>query len=941
MADYQPSLTAAIQIGKKMHTGRYHRDIYAKLTPEERAQAGTDGRQFGFVDEAGKYLHRATAMQYARDMGLLHPQHVNTKSPHLIAEMLADRPQRKRGGAARRGDGGGAWDAEWELPDDILPPPKAKRAPKAKKDEPLGMEHDDPRRAQNLMEWFGNSVLHDNGVPRTYYTGTSKDVDFDKFNVGRHGVWFTSDPKSASSYADENDSQGYRREGNTYVKTNTAGRVIPAHLKAENPYTGDIPDHYHQENYKRAQSAWFDHLRAKGHDSWVPASANGTLAVMLHGPHQIKSAIGNNGAFSQTDHRVHRADGGAVSVDNPGGDWLRRKQEYAEEARGKGHKVTGPITAWTKDIVHVDPAKVKFPGSLGENPMPGSAKYDALMESLRGKSEYPHDYGAVLIGVNHRGEPHILEGNHRLAVSRDIGFKHVPAEVKWYSGGEQAEGGFKPEHLHSILANRTAKADGGGFDSLHWEDEPPSAEAIANDARRQQFANPHHTPAFTPNLPHDPTSREKRATELGYTHHGFHGTRADVPAFDPRRVDVGTHIGTDEQANQRIKHTRKWNDDTAGENVIPVRAKLGKSFEMPDVGSWNDAVEVMNHMISHGARMNPGWQWPLHMTRVLGTTIDKRDEHHANWKPGDPEWTDSPENKHALSLINSHLRQNGYGSIKYHNIAENLHGAHPGMRHDIAKQYEELENQIHELYSRRPGGVPPPEVKDMETRLRDLRMDPKNHNDKHSYIVLDPAHLRSRFAQFDPARAHEPDLLAAKGGFMRKPRADGGSVNEDAKLHTGPIHSPVAGRTDHLPMHVPSGSYVIPADIIGAMGEGNTMAGFKHVRRMFAGNPYGNKPAPYSQGEKTPYGTDPDAQPYDPSAGPYQSELPGKAHGGSAANHVAIIAAGGEYVLTPDEVRMAGDGDLERGHRVLDEFIKRYRQKTIKTLQRLPGPAKD
>ena len=34
------------------------------------------------------------------------------------------------------------------------------------------------------------------------------------------------------------------------------------------------------------------------------------------------------------------------------------------------------------------------------------------------------------------------------------------------------------------------------------------------------------------------------------------------------------------------------------------------------------------------------------------------------------------------------------------------------------------------------------------------------------------------------------------------------------KLHTGPIHSKVAGRTDYLPMHVPSGSYVIPADII-------------------------------------------------------------------------------------------------------------------------------
>ena len=155
----------------------------------------------------------------------------------------------------------------------------------------------------------------------------------------------------------------------------------------------------------------------------------------------------------------------------------------------------------------------------------------------------------------------------------------------------------------------------------------------------------------------------------------------------------------------------------------------------------------------------------------------------------------------------------------------------------------------------------------------------------------------------------------------RPARADGGAVSE--KLHTGPIHSPVAGRTDHLPMHVPSGSYVIPADIIGAMGEGNTMAGFKHMRRMFAGAPYGGGGGPYGQGD-----------------GPYGGDLEGKAHGGST-NHVAIVAAGGEYVLSPDEVRHAGDGDLERGHRVLDEFVKRYRQKTIKTLQKLPGPAHD
>jgi len=154
----------------------------------------------------------------------------------------------------------------------------------------------------------------------------------------------------------------------------------------------------------------------------------------------------------------------------------------------------------------------------------------------------------------------------------------------------------------------------------------------------------------------------------------------------------------------------------------------------------------------------------------------------------------------------------------------------------------------------------------------------------------------------------------------RTAKADGGEVTE--KLHTGPIQSPVAGRTDHLPMHVPSGSYVIPADIISAMGEGNTMAGFKHMRRMFSGAPYGG---------------DGDV-PYGGSGGPYNEPL--KASGGSTQS-VPIVAAGGEYVLAPHEVKYAGGGDLDAGHRVLDDFVKRYRSQTIKTLSKLPGPRRD
>jgi len=132
------------------------------------------------------------------------------------------------------------------------------------------------------------------------------------------------------------------------------------------------------------------------------------------------------------------------------------------------------------------------------------------------------------------------------------------------------------------------------------------------------------------------------------------------------------------------------------------------------------------------------------------------------------------------------------------------------------------------------------------------------------------------------------------------PPADEKQTMADGKIHSGAIDSPVAGRTDHLPVHVASGSYVIPADIISAMGEGNTAAGFRVAKMIFA-NESGSAPA----GDEMP---------------------------------VPVVVAGGEFILTPAEVENIGGGSMEDGHRILDEFVKMYRAKTIKTLKGLPGP---
>jgi hypothetical protein len=337
----------------------------------------------------------------------------------------------------------------------------------------------------------------------------------------------------------------------------------------------------------------------------------------------------------------------------------------------------------------------------------------------------------------------------------------------------------------------------------------------------------------------------------------------------------------------------------------------------------------------------------------------------------------------------------------------------------------------------------------------------------------------------------------AVAAALRTARARGG------KVHKGAIHSSVAGRTDHLPMHVASGSYVIPADIISAMGEGNSMAGFKIAKDIFSvknitkGTPYGEKGLPYSvsaphKAEGGGMGTRvggsgggggdsgraanpapvarpdtvvrpqprpvaapdrsnsggngmgntsprPQARPADmapaqadrytglwdmingggkgagytnlgdmfngggmgasrrgpttgvaaPAAGTtspanatgydqtswlnrlgptFGSILGGPIIGGiakgfqrnnagqtgfqrlgdslgfadgGATDGVPIVAAGGEYVIPPEDVVHIGGGDLDHGHKVLDAFVKKMRQKTIKTLQSLPGPKKD
>lgn len=310
-------------------------------------------------------------------------------------------------------------------------------------------------------------------------------------------------------------------------------------------------------------------------------------------------------------------------------------------------------------------------------------------------------------------------------------------------------------------------------------------------------------------------------------------------------------------------------------------------------------------------------------------------------------------------------------------------------------------------------------------------------------------------------RPHQQSVAIALDVARRRKREEGGGTDtphiRTPKFHSGPIHSSVAGRTDHLPITVASGSYVLPADSVSHIGESNTLAGFKVLRRMFGGEPYGQSSSPYGQ-SGGPYGSpaahatggkvehraagilfvspekevllmrrtgkDHPGEWALPAGGLEKDETPeqaarreteeeagyshegglspfmhsirqgvdfttfiahcndkfkanlndehdgamwikpseaekklplhpgvraaleklsrrtGKAHGGEASG-VPIVAAGGEWVISPRHVEQVGAGDMDRGHRVLDAFVLKIRKEQIDKLQKMAPPRKD
>lgn len=128
----------------------------------------------------------------------------------------------------------------------------------------------------------------------------------------------------------------------------------------------------------------------------------------------------------------------------------------------------------------------------------------------------------------------------------------------------------------------------------------------------------------------------------------------------------------------------------------------------------------------------------------------------------------------------------------------------------------------------------------------------------------------------------------------------------------GPVRSASPGRADKLNATVHAGSYVLPAQSIAHLGQGNTESGFHVADKMFHTASIPHVPKMRADGGRTK-----EPEPID------------------------ILISGGEFVVHPDKVREIGGGDLEKGHEVLDHFVKMILKNEKKEVSSLPGPAQD
>lgn len=170
-------------------------------------------------------------------------------------------------------------------------------------------------------------------------------------------------------------------------------------------------------------------------------------------------------------------------VDNPAKwgntDWAKNKQASAEKYATEGGKsaqklLSGPQTAFlgtdNKKPLYLDTEFLStLKGANDEVTDMSNPKYVDLKKSVEKEGFVPDQKGnTILIGVNHKGQAFIMEGNNRVAVAKEQGVPSIKAEVKYFNGAEDVDSPFSPQNILKYASQKPRQfAEGGAVGNMN------------------------------------------------------------------------------------------------------------------------------------------------------------------------------------------------------------------------------------------------------------------------------------------------------------------------------------------------------------------------------------------------------------------------------------------------------------------------------------------
>jgi hypothetical protein len=141
----------------------------------------------------------------------------------------------------------------------------------------------------------------------------------------------------------------------------------------------------------------------------------------------------------------------SFSMDNPGGGWLAAEQEDCARAGKNQHgapKRFGATTGYFSRKVLLPVSLIsRLNGRMGEQYNTREDDLAWLVDYMGKNNHLPVENGkqyAPFITVDMNGTPWVSEGNHRIKAAKQLGWKYLPVELKYFSGGEEKDGMLNP-----------------------------------------------------------------------------------------------------------------------------------------------------------------------------------------------------------------------------------------------------------------------------------------------------------------------------------------------------------------------------------------------------------------------------------------------------------------------------------------------------------------